>query len=323
VTKSDVGLSNVPNTDATNRSNHTGTQTASTISDFDTAADARITAQKGAANGLAALGADSKIPSSQLPAIAITNTFVVASQAEMLALSANVGDVAIRTDLNKSYVLATADPSVLGHWQELLAPGQVLSVNGQTGAVSLSASDVGAQAADSDLTALAGLSTTGLVIRSGSGTAVTRSIAAGSSKVSVTNGSGVGGDPTIDVVEANLTLTNLGGTLSIAKGGTGATTAAAGRTNLGVDTTSNIAEGSNLYYTDARVRANRLDQLVAPTSDVAMNSQKITGCLFSCCSRYCRSRCSSTCATSLPLARRTAPASPRRPVSTMRVADSA
>src|SRR5215213_8438215 len=62
LTKSDVGLGNVPNVDATNRSNHTGTQTASTISDFDSAADARITAQKGAANGLATLGADSKIP---------------------------------------------------------------------------------------------------------------------------------------------------------------------------------------------------------------------------------------------------------------------
>lgn len=37
VTKSQVGLGNVPNTDATNRTNHTGTQTASTISDFDTA----------------------------------------------------------------------------------------------------------------------------------------------------------------------------------------------------------------------------------------------------------------------------------------------
>jgi hypothetical protein len=36
VTKSQVGLGSVPNVDATDRSNHTGTQTASTISDFDT-----------------------------------------------------------------------------------------------------------------------------------------------------------------------------------------------------------------------------------------------------------------------------------------------
>ncbi len=38
LTKSDVGLGNVPNVDATNRANHTGTQTASTISDFTEAA---------------------------------------------------------------------------------------------------------------------------------------------------------------------------------------------------------------------------------------------------------------------------------------------
>ncbi len=50
-----------------NRANHTGTQTASTISDFSTAADARITAQKGAANGLATLDGTSKIPAAQLP----------------------------------------------------------------------------------------------------------------------------------------------------------------------------------------------------------------------------------------------------------------
>jgi hypothetical protein len=37
VTKSQVGLDNVPNVDATQRSNHTGTQLAATISDLDTA----------------------------------------------------------------------------------------------------------------------------------------------------------------------------------------------------------------------------------------------------------------------------------------------
>lgn len=38
LTKSDVGLTNVPNVDATARANHSGTQTASTISDFTEAA---------------------------------------------------------------------------------------------------------------------------------------------------------------------------------------------------------------------------------------------------------------------------------------------
>jgi hypothetical protein len=41
-------------------------------------------------------------------------------------------------------------------------------------------------------------------------------------------------------------------------------------------TTSNVAEGTNLYYTDTRVRANRLDQMAAPTAAVSLNSQRIT-----------------------------------------------
>jgi hypothetical protein len=42
LTKSDVGLGSVPNIDATARANHTGTQTASTISDFTTAAQSAL-----------------------------------------------------------------------------------------------------------------------------------------------------------------------------------------------------------------------------------------------------------------------------------------
>lgn len=41
--------------------------------------------------------------------------------------------------------------------------------------------------------------------------------------------------------------------------------------------TADLAEGTNLYYTDTRVRANRLDQMTAPTAAVAFNAQKITG----------------------------------------------
>ena len=142
-----------------NRANHTGTQLASTVSDFATAVDARVAIQKGVANGLATLGSDNKIPTSQLPALAITDTFVVASQAAMLALTAEVGDVAVRTDLSKTFILKTAGASTLANWQELLTPSDaVTSVNGQTGAVSLTASGLGALAVAANLSDLASAS---------------------------------------------------------------------------------------------------------------------------------------------------------------------
>ena len=101
------------------------------------------TSLKGAVNGLAELDAAGKIPSAQLPAIAISETSVVASEAAMLALTAQKGDVAVRTDLNKSFILAGTDPTVLGDWQELLTPTDaVISVNGQTGSVSLDSDDI-------------------------------------------------------------------------------------------------------------------------------------------------------------------------------------
>jgi hypothetical protein len=102
------------------------------------AGTARTNLGAGAVNGLATLDAGGKVPTSQLPALAITATSVVASQAAMLALTAETGDVAVRSDLNKSYILAGTDPTNLAHWQELLTPTDtVISVNGQTGAVSL------------------------------------------------------------------------------------------------------------------------------------------------------------------------------------------
>lgn len=110
----------------------------------DSRVDSRITAAwRGAANGLASLDASSKIPTSQLPALAITDTFVVVSQAAMLALTAETGDVAVRTDENKTYILRGTDPSTLGDWQEMLTPGgTVTSVNGYTGSVTLTTSHI-------------------------------------------------------------------------------------------------------------------------------------------------------------------------------------
>lgn len=96
------------------------------------------------------------LQNSDLPAIAITDTFVVASQSAMLALSAaERGDVAVRTDLNKSFILKGDNPASLSDWQELLSPTDaVLSVDGRTGVVSLSDKY---QPLDSDLTVIAGL----------------------------------------------------------------------------------------------------------------------------------------------------------------------
>ncbi len=44
----------------------------------------------------------------------------------------------------------------------------------------------------------------------------------------------------------------------------------------GSATTTDLTEGTNLYYTDARVRLNRLDQMASPTASVSMNSQILT-----------------------------------------------
>jgi hypothetical protein len=162
-------------TDPLARANHTGTQTASTVSDFDTQVRTSkvtdlaaptgsfsmnsqkitnlanpvdngdavslgyFTGQKNVANGIAALDGNGKITTDHLPALAIAETFVVNSQANMLALTAQTGDIAVRTDVSKSFILTTSPASTLANWQELLTPTDaVQSVDGSTGAVSLS-----------------------------------------------------------------------------------------------------------------------------------------------------------------------------------------
>ena len=161
-------------TDPLARANHTGTQTASTISDFDTqvrtskvtdlaaptgsfsmnsqkitnlgtattSTDAinkdYVDSKIGAVSGIASLDSSGKVPSSQLPSIALHQTSVVNSQAAMLALTADTGDIAVRTDVSKTFVLTASPASTLGNWQELLTSDSVTSVDGQTGVVDLS-----------------------------------------------------------------------------------------------------------------------------------------------------------------------------------------
>jgi len=79
----------------------------------------QLLSEKNSADGYAGLDASGLINVSQLPPISITDTFVVADEAEMLALTAETGDVAIRTDLSQNFILRGTDPSVLADWQVL------------------------------------------------------------------------------------------------------------------------------------------------------------------------------------------------------------
>ena len=67
----------------------------------------------------------------------------MSSEEEMLALTAQKGDVAIRSDESKSYILKNAPASVLENWLELQSPDcKISSVNGQVGAVVLTTTDI-------------------------------------------------------------------------------------------------------------------------------------------------------------------------------------
>jgi hypothetical protein len=137
LSKIDIDLNNVDNTSDITKPISNPTQAA---------LDLKLDANKvGAANGVASLNTLGKIPSDQIPAISFSSVKVLASEAEMLALSsAVVGSVVIRTDINKNYVLAVANPAVLSNWIQLLTPAPpVQTVNGYSGNVSLTKSDLG------------------------------------------------------------------------------------------------------------------------------------------------------------------------------------
>lgn len=111
--------------------------------DLGLVASAIQSSEKGAANGVATLDSSGLIPSAQIPPIAITTPFVVADQAARLALTAQIGDVAIQTDNGITYILSTNSPSTNADWIQITAAGAVTSVNGETGTVVLVTDDLG------------------------------------------------------------------------------------------------------------------------------------------------------------------------------------
>ena len=95
------------------------------------------------AGNVVLIGEDGKIDENVLPALAITNAFPVDSEEAMLGLTAQTGDIAIRSDVNKSYILSAEPASTVSNWLELRTPTDaVLSVNSKTGAVILTTDDI-------------------------------------------------------------------------------------------------------------------------------------------------------------------------------------
>lgn len=121
--------------------------------DIQASLDAKVDdSEKGAANGVATLDANSKIPSSQLPAIAITEVFAVADIAARDALTIGAGDGEVQegdvvrvTDASADVNITSGAASYIydGSAYVLLKAGdEVLSVNGETGVVALDADDI-------------------------------------------------------------------------------------------------------------------------------------------------------------------------------------
>lgn len=205
-------------------------------------------------------------------------------------------------DLTTTYAIAISGAAGAVPWSGITSKPTTLSGFGITDA----------QGLDSDLTAVAGLSTTGLIARTGSGTASTRSITApaagitvsnadgvsgnptlalandlsaleglgstglacrtaadtwaqrtivaGSTKISITNGSGVSGNPSVDVSEANLTLGSMGGTVGTTQIADDAVTYAKiqnitvtdrllGRDTAGAGNTEELTVGGGIEFT--------------------------------------------------------------------------
>lgn len=112
----------------------------------------------------------------------------------------------------------------------------------------------GKQPLDADLTALAGLATTGLIVRTGAGTVATRTLVAGTN-ISLTNANGVAGDITIN---STATVSSFKATWLAADGTTKVVTHSLGTTDVMVQL-FDIATGESLDVdTEIRTDANTL-----------------------------------------------------------------
>lgn len=69
---------------------------------------------------VATLDATGKLTLAQVPQISLSDTFTCGSEAEMLTLNAQTGDLAVRTDVHATFILKGTNATQITDWQELL-----------------------------------------------------------------------------------------------------------------------------------------------------------------------------------------------------------
>lgn len=257
------------------RANHTGTQLASTISDFDTQVRTSRLDQMAAPTGSVSLNGQ-KITNLADPTGALdgvtkqyVDNLIQGVDAHPSVRAATTADIALTGAATvDTVVLATNDRILVKNqtapaengiyvvntagawtraldadtWNEYVAAYVWVEEGGQGDTGWLSTANAGGtlnttaipwvQFASAGEVTAANAGTGASVFISKTGITLNfRKINAGSTKVTVTENAN---DISIDVAEGNINVANLTGTLAVTHGGTGATTAAAARTALGV-----------------------------------------------------------------------------------------
>lgn len=201
--------------------------TASQVSNFSAAADARIAAQKGVANGIVPLDGNALIPAIYLPSY-VDDVLEFANLAAFPVTGSN-GIIYVALDTNKTYRWS-------GSVYIEISPSEVTSVFGRSGAVSAQNGDYTAsqvtnvpagniaattvqaaineldsekQPIDATLTALAAFNSNGIVVQTAADTFTSRAVAAGTG-VTVTDGNGVAGNPTVAISNTGVAAATYG-----------------------------------------------------------------------------------------------------------------
>jgi hypothetical protein len=275
---------------------------------FGTAANSATTdfvaaTEKGANNGVATLGVNGKIPSTQIPSISFQSVSVVNSDATMTAIAgAQVGSIAIRSDQNINYVLSALPASTLSNWIQLAASTDVSTINGLVGpSVNLTTNDIPegntnkyytearARGAISATAPLSYNATTGnFSLTAASATSAGYLSAA---DFSTFNNKQTALTAGVDYVTPSGNITgnaaNVTGIVSIANGGTGTSTATGALIALGAEPSDNKSDNilldgnSTTKFPTFRAIKSYVDQQSANAgvADNSITSAKINGTL--------------------------------------------